>query len=286
MIFRAPRLKLLACAGAILVAGCAGGERDQARNLPALNVLDETGIADIMLTFADPSEAVNYFRRSLASEPNRIDFRRGLAVSLLRAQEAEESALIYAQMVEAGQATSADRLAYADALLRTGAWQDAEAQLDAIPPTVQTYNRYRLEAMVADYQKEWRRADSFYETARGLTTRPAAIYNNWGISKMARGDYTGAEALFRKAIGYNSKLFSAKNNMAIARARRKVYDLPVIPMTEIERAQLLHNIGLQAIRNGDVDLGRGLLEEAIDTHPQHFEAAVEKLDALTNTVTN
>ena len=51
-------------------------------------------------------------------------------------------------------------------------------------------------------------------------------------------------------------------------------------MTQTERAELLHTAALAAIRRGDVDIGRGLLEEAVDTHPQHFDAAVRALRAL------
>ena len=87
-----------------------------------------------------------------------------------------------------------------------------------------------------------------------------------------------------RAISFDRTLFSAKNNLAISRAKRKVYDLPIVPMTKIEQAQLLHNIALQAIRNGDVEIGRGLLEEAVETHPQFYAEAAAKLDALNKTV--
>ena len=165
-------------------------------------------------------------------------------------------------------------------MIQNGTWQKAEAQLDLLPPTLETYDRYRLEAMVADQNKEWKKADHYYETARGLTTRPAAIFNNWGISKMQRRQHEAAEKLFLQAISHNPELFSAKNNLAISRATRGVYTLPTIPMTSSEQAEMLHNIALQAIRNGDVEIGKGLLEEAIDTHPQHFDEAVRKLSAL------
>jgi hypothetical protein len=45
-------------------------------------------------------------------------------------------------------------------------------------------------------------------------------------------------------------------------------------------------MALSAIKQGDVSTGKGLLREAIDTHPQHFEAAVRSLRALENNVTN
>jgi Flp pilus assembly protein TadD len=141
-----------------------------------------------------------------------------------------------------------------------------------------------LEAMLADSQKKWKKADSFYEIAAGLTTKPSNVMNNWGYSKMTRGDYKGAEALFLEAITADRKLFTAKNNLVLARSAQKNYTLPVIPMTEEEKAQLLYTSGLSAIKQGDTDIGRGLLEDAIDTHPRHFEEAVRSLEALQRTI--
>lgn len=173
-----------------------------------------------------------------------------------------------------------DRIDYADALIRTSDWEEAEAQLDLIPPTMETYERYRLEAMIADSNREWARADSFYETAAGLTTRPASVLNNWGFSHLTRGDHSGAEELFLEAISYDPEPFTAKNNLVLARAAQGNYQLPLVRMTQIERAQLLHTAALAAIRQGQVDTGRTLLSEAIDTHPQHFDAAVRAMRAL------
>lgn len=68
-------------------------------------------------------------------------------------------------------------------------------------------------------------------------------------------------------------------------AQRK-YDLPLIEMSQTERAQLLHTMALSAIKKGDVATGKGLLKEAIDTNPQYFEAAVRSLRALESNVSN
>ena len=136
--------------------------------------------------------------------------------------------------------------------------------------------------MVADSKEQWSRADSFYEIAVGLTTTPAAVMNNWGYSKLTRGDYAEAERLFGEAIRQDNTLFTAKNNLIMARAAQRDYTLPVMPMEQSERAQLLHTMALSAIKRGDVETGKSLLREAIDTHPQHFEAAVRSLRALEN----
>ncbi len=271
---------------ASLLAGCGGDITDADRALPGgeLNVLDATGISEIMLDFADPDEAVTYFRSSVAQSPDRIDFRRGLAISLSRAGEHAEAVLIYETIQEAGALTNEDRIIMAGAYIRNGGWDEGEATLNAIPPTFETYDRYRLEAIVADHNEEWSKADSFYDIARGLTTAPANTLNNWGFSKRIRGEMQDAENLFRQALRADPSLFRAKVNLVQTRALRGEYQLPVIPMSDEERALLYYEAAKVAVNKGDRDIARGLLQEAIDTHPRHFAAAVDALNALSNSV--
>lgn len=276
---------LAACiAGVTAVAGC--GEKDAnatvERAFKDVNVVDETNLTDVMLTVADPNEAVTYFARSAEQDPTRIDHQRGLASSLIRAKRVTEGVPAWAKVVKMDGATADDSVQYADALIRSGDWAKAEKILDGVPPTHETFKRYRLEALVADSNKEWKKADSFYEIAVGLTTTPGSVMNNWGYSKLTRGSYSEAERLFTDAVRQDPTLFTAKNNLVLARAAQRDYTLPVIPMDQTERAQLLHTMALSAVKRGDVQTGKGLLREAIDTHPQHFDAAVRSLRALEN----
>jgi len=284
---RHPILMTLCLGGALAVSACdKNPNADVERAVSELNVIDETNLNDVMLTVGDPNEAVTYFQRAVAGNPERIDLMRGLGKSLIRAKRAREAVNVWTKVVDSNEATNEDRVQLADAHIRSGDWAKAEAALDTIPPTYETYKRYRLEAMVADGNKEWEKADSFYEIAAGLTTKPSNILNNWGYSKLTRGDYPGAERLFGEALTHDRTLFTAKNNLVLARAAQRKYDLPVVPMTQVERAQLLHTAALSAIKQGDVSTGQALLKEAIATHPQHFEAAVHALRALENNVSN
>ncbi|WP_095588268.1 tetratricopeptide repeat protein [Actibacterium ureilyticum] len=274
------------CLGtAITLAGCTK-DRDAEVERAVQDVIttDENNLNSIMLTVADPEEAVSYFKRASAEQPDKISFRRGLARSLIRAKHNTEAVGAWKKVVEHKEATNDDKVEYADALIRASEWDHAETVLNGVPPTFETFKRYRLEAMVADKNQAWDKSDSFYETAIGLTTRPATTLNNWGYSKLSRGDYGGAEKLFIEAIGYDQNLFTAKNNLVLARAAQRNYQLPVMPMDQTERAQLLHTMALSAIKQGDVATGKGLLEEAIDTHPQHFDAAARALKALDSNV--
>lgn len=270
-------------AGGLALSACAEkGEETVERAFQDVNVVDENDLNDVMLTVADPNEAVDYFSRATNSTPDRVDLQRGLALSLVRAKRNTEGVSAWKKVVSMNGATPDDSVNLAGAYIRNGDWKEAEAALNGVAPTHETFQRYRLEAMVADANQEWSDADSFYETAVGLTTQPASVMNNWGYSKLTRGDYVDAERLFGEAIRQDQSLFTAKNNLVLARGAQRKYTLPVIPMGQSERARLLHTMALSAVKQGDVQTGKGLLREAINTHPQHFEEAVRSLRALEN----
>ncbi|MCD1625447.1 MAG: tetratricopeptide repeat protein [Paracoccaceae bacterium] len=282
---RHPIFLTLCLTGAFGLAACQDAGNDSVdRAMQAVNVVDESNLGDIMLTVADPNEAVVYFTRTSAEQPDRVDLQRGLAQSLVRAQRPVEAAAAWRTVTKHPESTHEDKVELADALIRASDWEGAKTALNSVPPTYETFKRYRLEAMVADANKDWKRADSFYEIAMGLTTRPAGVMNNWGFSKLTRGAYPEAERLFTDAIRQDNAMFTAKNNLVLARAAQRNYTLPVMPMTQLERAQLLHTLGLSAVKQGDVETAKGLLRDAVQTHPQHFDEAVRSLAALENNV--
>ncbi|MEX0276704.1 MAG: tetratricopeptide repeat protein [Ruegeria sp.] len=271
---------VIAC-GVILSACAKETEEEKVeRTFQEVNVIDETNLNEVLLTAADPNEAVTYFHGAVQKNPDRIDLQRGLAISLTRAKRNTEASAAWKRVTEMSGTNNADKVEYADALVRSGDWTKAKATLDKIPPTYETFKRYRLEALVADSRQDWKRADHFYETAVGLTTRPAGVMNNWGYSKMTRGQYAEAERLFTEAIRQDKTLFTAKNNLVLVRSAQGNYGMPVIPMNQVERAQLLNTMGISAVKQGDLNTAKNLFREAIATHPRHYDEAVRSLRAL------
>jgi Flp pilus assembly protein TadD len=284
---RHPILFPVCIAAVVALSACSrSGDQEVQRALQDLNVVDESNLNDVYLTVGDPDEAVSYFRRASLNDPGRIDLQRGLAKSLIRAKRGQDAVEAWEIVTAHPDTTNDDRVDLADAYIRNNNWEKASAALNTIPPTHETFKRYRLEAIVADSNEQWDKADSFYQTAVDLTTTPAGVFNNWGYSKLTRGDYREAERKFTDALRHDPSLFTAKNNIILARGAQRNYDLPVIPMTQVERAKLLHTLALTAIKQNDVTTGQGLLREAIDTHPRHFEEASRALRALEANVTN
>ena len=273
---------LIALAGILLMSACTrpDGDAEVQRALQDLDVLESGALSDVMMSVAEPSEAVAYFNKQLSDNPDRIDLQRGLASSLVRAGRTTESISAWKRVIAHGDSNADDRVNLAEAQIRANQWDDAAGTLNEIPPTHETFERYKLEAMVADSNEDWAKADTFYETAAGLTTTPAGVMNNWGFSKLTRGDYAGAERLFTDALRQDGSLFTAKNNLMLARGAQRNYDLPVMPMDQTERARLLYTLALTAIKQSDVTIGKTLLEEAVATHPQYFEEASRALRAL------
>ena len=266
----------------LFLPACQGQTDATARRaIDRAGAVDAANMAEVMLTLADPTEAVAYFSRALQDHPDNLDLQRGLAQSYLRANEPEKAVKVWQHVLAvAAEPAAEDRLHLTEVLIRSNDWTAAAAELNRIPPTYETFDRYRLEAMVADSRKDWRKADSFYDIASGLTPHPAGVLNNWGFSKLNRGEFAAAERLFTQALTYDPTLFTAKNNLVLARGAQRKYDLPVIVMDQTERANLLYTLGLTAIKQGDISVGKALLAEAIETHPQYFEAAVRSLAAL------
>ena len=268
----------------VMISGCAQttGKQNSEPVFDELNVIDATQLNEVMLTVADPNEAITYFRRASRNNPDRIDHKRGLASSLVRAKQYSSAVPIWKTVTQMGGATPEDRINYIDALVRSGDWDTATQKFANLADKPQSFERHRLEALLADHNEKWETSDAHYEVASTLTSEPSGILNNWGYSKLSRGEYAKAERLFTQAIRLNPTQFTAKNNLTLARGAQRKYTLPVIPMDQKERALLLHTLALTAIKQGDTLTGQTLLEEAIKSHPQHFSAAVQTLHALQN----
>lgn len=248
------------------------------------NIIDEANLNELMLSANDPDDAVAYFERALAEDPDRADFRRGLARSLARAERYNEAARVFEELIALGQDEPVDRVEYAMVGIRLDRWDDVRSAAARFPQGLQTPRRYMVEAMVADQDEDWARADELYARAEELAAEPAGVLNNWGVSQMARGDLQAAQKTFQRAVSFDTGMFSAKNNLAIVRALQREYSLPMVPMQDEERAVMLNNMGIVAMRQGDERIARGLFATAVDAHPRHYASAADKLAALEATV--
>lgn len=272
----------------LVLGGCAGefdAEPDLSSSEP-VNVIDASSLNELMLTVSDPEDAVAYFERALSEQPGRADFRRGYALALARARRFDAASAEFEALARDGIMDDQTRIEYAHSLARLQRWDEAEAVMARVSPASDGPRRYLIDAMLADQRADWTAADIAYEKARRSAANPAAILNNWGVSKMSRGEPKEAAKAFEQALSYDPRLFNAKNNLAVSRALQGEYRLPLVSLTEEERAVLLHNIGVIALRRGDREQAKGLFTMAVAAHPRYYPEAAEKLAALSGNVVN
>ena len=266
------------------LANCAPTTVEKKPDPLASDIIEEANLADLLLAAGDPSDAVLYFEKAVERKPDSYQARRGLAKSYAKAKRYPEAARVYEEMIALGQAEPADRLEYGYVMMRLERWEEAEAAAAALPEAMNIPRRYLLEALLADHRQDWAAADAAYQRAERLSPNPAEVLNNWGVSLMSRGDFETAEATFQRAISFDSRMFEAKNNLALSRGLRGDYQIPIVPLTDVERAQILHNLGVIALRRDETRIARGLFAEAVATHPQHYQAAADRLAALESTI--
>ncbi|MGG7566683.1 tetratricopeptide repeat protein [Rhodovulum sp. DZ06] len=245
-----------------------------------LDPVTENNLSEVMLTLADSAASVDYFRRALGRDPTNVSLRQGYARALVRDRQNAEAVQVFDGLAADGAITSEGRVLLAASQARLNDWDKAEAALNALPAGFTSMREQQLRGMIADQRQDWPAADVHYEMARQMAPNPAPILNNIGVSLLARGDYPAAETAFRDALDHDATLFEAKNNLALSFALRRRYTLPVLALTEEERAILLHNVAMVALRQGDREVAINLLERSVETHPRHWGPAADKLAAL------
>jgi len=265
----------------VALAGCQEMKtEEERRSIDPINIIDEANLNDLMLTVGDPNAAVAYFREAVSREPDRADFKRGFAVALSNAHRYQDAAVVFQQLEEGVGLSDDDKVEYSLVLTRLERWGEAERVLNSVGSSYETARLYILKGVLHDHNEDWILADAAYGRALELSSQPAIALNNWGVSQMSRGDLPGAISTFEQVVYLEPSMFDAKNNLVLARGLTGDYRLPPISVSETEKAILYHNLALLALRNGDIEVAKGLLANAVETHPLYYPEAAEKLKAL------
>ena len=97
-----PILISLGLSAALLLPACQNGANPAQVNraLASVNDIDNSNMADVMLTVGKPEEAVAYFQQALATDPSNLTAQRGLGKSLMKAGRAAEAAAVWTQTLQ------------------------------------------------------------------------------------------------------------------------------------------------------------------------------------------
>lgn len=140
---------------------------------------------------------------------------------------------------------------------------------------------WNARGVVADLQRDWRKADECYERASSIAPNEAAPVNNHGWSLVLRGEWKQALGSFERAIALDPKSERTANNLELVRTALAA-GLPPREAGESDFswAARLNDAGVAAALLGNKDRATAAFTQAIDVNGTWYARAADNLQAL------
>jgi Flp pilus assembly protein TadD len=228
------------------------------------------------------SEAIEIYQRALIADAGADAARLGLAECLLALQRPREAKPVFEALATderfrplALQGAGLSELAarnYAAAKTALAAAVAGEASL---------WRAWNGLARIADLERRFGEAETYYESAMKLRPDSAALYNNRGYSRLASGKANESLADFRRALVLEPDSETIQNNLRLALAALGDYAEATRNLPREHATAVLNNVGYVAMRRGDLPAAEALLARALSDNPNYDSVAATNLDRLT-----
>lgn len=228
-------------------------------------------------------QAAAAYRTTLVADPANTAARYGLADTLRQLGESEAAKEEYLKVAEndAFRAKALEGIGLVDLAAgeHNAAFETLNSAVEADP---KLWRAWLGLAQLSDLGRDWTRSDEAYAKALAATDKPTLVRNNYGISKLARGDAKGAADEFNQALAIDPNFERAKTNLDLANAAdgRSISDLAEAETDPKKRAQLLNNYGYVAMLQGRYDDAETYFNAALKAHPAFYKPAFENLNVL------
>jgi Flp pilus assembly protein TadD len=240
--------------------------------------------ADMLLARGFYGQAAIAYGSALQANPDDYAALYGLAESMRLGGKPDEARKDFEQLV----AVPAWRLPALEGLGRLSlASGDNAGALEKFSAVVAedpaAWRSWLAIAQLRDLAREWTMADEAYALALAASKEPAIVYNNHGVSMMARGEPATAVGLFRSALAADAKLDRAIINLELAQAASgERVAINAGDADARERARKLNNFGYVAMLQDRPEDAKRYFEAAIKEHPSFYALAFNNLKALEN----
>jgi Tfp pilus assembly protein PilF len=237
--------------------------------------------AETLLARGYYEQAAMAYGKALEASPADTAARHGLAEAQRLAGRLDAAAENYRQAMEVPEW----KLRAIEGLARIDfAKGDRAAAMEKFSTVVKddqwAWKSWLAIAQLSDLSGDWTKADEAYGMALAAAKAPAAVYNNHGVSLLARGHALAAADLFRKALAADPKMIQARTNIDLAEARAgKKATLKATGSDAHARARTLNNYGYVAMLEGRPEDARRYYEAAIKEHPSFYALAYNNLMA-------
>jgi Flp pilus assembly protein TadD len=278
------RFRILLAVGAFaLVGACATSSYPEISPLQRTSNSMTPETADTFALRGMYAQAITGYRAALKANPEDAASRYSLAEALRKSDKFNDARTEFTALL----AEPDWKLRALEGLGRTSfAMGDRIGALESFNQVVavdaQAWGSWLGIAQIHDLNRNWAQADRAYALAVSAAKEPAIIYNNHGVSKLARGDAAGAAELFRSALAADAKFNRAANNLELAEAvaGRSVEAISASEQDGRERARKLNNYGYVAMLQNRPDEARAFYLAAIKEHPSFYPLAYQNLKEL------
>src|SRR5262245_19835748 len=211
----AMRMKLLIAATALAGLGaCATPTLPEVKPLERSSGTITPQSAESLAKNGYYAEAAIAYQSQLAANAEDPAARFGLADALRRGGRANEAKLEYAKLLSNGDWKLRALEGMGQASMASGDRAGARDSFNqVVAEDTKAWKSWLGIAQLYDLDRNWAKADEAYALALASTTQPALIYNNQGLSRLARGEAAWAADHFRMALATDPTLIRAATNL-------------------------------------------------------------------------
>ncbi|MDP3738228.1 MAG: tetratricopeptide repeat protein [Hyphomonadaceae bacterium] len=268
-----------------LLGACASAPAPQLVDIAPLQQVTHTATPEILMARGYYDKAAIAYRTALVTKSDDFSSRYGLAEAERMSGKFDEAWADYYQLVDVAEWKARAVEGLGRVALSRGDRATALEKFNAVvADNPDAWQSWLAIAQIQDLDRQWGKADESYALALAASKEHAVVYNNHGVSMMARGEPVAAVALFRAAVAADSSMAHASTNLDLALAASgEPAVLDIANGDARDRARKLNNYGYVAMLQGRDEDAKRYYEAAVKEHPSFYALAFNNLKSLQST---
>jgi Tfp pilus assembly protein PilF len=276
---------LLAVSALAILGGCATATPPPKFDITPLQRMSQPTpkSAENLLAQGYYAEAVTAFGSLVTSDPGNASAQFGLSEALRKGGRGDDAKIQYLKLAANSDWKLRAIEGVGKTAMSTGDKEGAQTAFEqVVAEDAKAWQSWLGLAQIYDLDHNWAKADEAYAMALASTTQPALIYNNEGLSHLARGEAEWAAEHFKLALSTDPTMKRAATNLEIAESvsGKSLTKVTASERDAKERARKLNNAGYVAMMQNRPAEARAFFQAALEEHPSFYAQAFQNLQTL------